>query len=521
MHAHSQINTDIKMNTISSVSNRILSSKKINNIPDDKKQNIAIQEKNSNQCHVSGDNWQAVSGVDVENSMAKANKLINKFALTGKLGINDIRNLKNIVKSGNAQAQNVSMLLSLVNEKAVNPKTLKFVCKDGIMSDGMEKDIHMIFDAKKQGINPNDKYIPHHATQEEALKNSSIGDLFEVEGQKNIYIKNKDGQAEQLKMDKETMIKLFPPAERFANAQTHSSDCYFVSTVNSMMDSPEARAFFLQCFEQDGDDVKITFPSNNYTYTAKNGKMPKAYKGNFVTGSTGMKLVEYAYGKFLENMVVTKANEVQNKSISDLKNQLENTTDEKEQKELSAKIKLQESVISRLNEDVEKNTNEWIVELDNNREPVVNNNEGINLRSLNQMNAYRKTSFQTQGDYYRGDGGYMEDVFKDFGYKETKAYMMEDKEIQEILANPKLSKDYIFSGGTKREGRRNPLRTELIMDRSLNMYGCHAYRIAPSVNENGETVFKVSNPWNSSHNTILTMDQMKEFFIEVHVAKIQ
>ena len=82
MHAHSQINTDIKMNTISSVSNRILSSKKINNIPDDKKQNIAIQEKNSNQCHVSGDNWQAVSGVNVENSMAKANKLINKFALT-------------------------------------------------------------------------------------------------------------------------------------------------------------------------------------------------------------------------------------------------------------------------------------------------------------------------------------------------------------------------------------------------------------------------------------------------------
>lgn len=471
--------------------------------------------------NLSGENWRANSGISVENPLDKANKLINKFALTGKLGIRDITGLKKIVKSGNEQAENVAMLLSLVNEKTVNPKTLKYICKDGIMSDGMEKDIRMIFDAKKQGINPEDAYIPHFETSEEALKNAQTGDLFEVEGEEKIFIKNKDGEAEQLKMNKEMMLKLFPPAERFANAQTNSSDCYFVSAVNSMMDSPEARAHFLQCFEQDGDDVKIIFPSTGYTYIAENAEMPKVYKKNFVTGSTGMKLVEYAYGKFLEDKIVNSATEKQTKQIEQLKEQELSATDSKEKKEIQEKIQNCETVLERLTEDVKSGKNEYVVELDTDRQPITRENEGISLRSLNQMNMYRKTSFETAGDYYRGDGGFMEDVFKDFGYEETKAYNMEDEEIQEILQNPELSKDFIFSGGTKREGHANLFRAELVMDRSLSMYGAHAYRISPSQDNEGNVFYKVSNPWNSSHNAILTMEQLKQFFTEIHIAKIQ
>lgn len=481
----------------------------------DASQNEAPKEE------LSSKNWQAITGVTVDNPLNKANKLINKFALTGKLGVSDIVNLKKIIKNGNEQAENVSMLLSLVNDKEVNAKTLKYICKDGIMSDGMEKDIKMIFDAKKEGINPADKYIPHYNSSNEALEVIQTGDMFEVEGQKNIYIKNKEGKAEQLKVDKNMMLKLFPPAERFANAQTYSADCYFVSTVNSMMDNPDSRAYFLQCFEQDGDNVKITFPSDNYTYNAENAEMPKAYKGNFVTGSTGMKLIEYAYGKFLENKVSNQVNEIQTNRIAQLNEQLSQTNNEKEKMEIQEKIKNHENILNRYNEDLKSDKPEYVVILDNDREPETTESEGVTLRSLNQMNMYRKTSYQSAGDYYRGDGGYMEDVFKDFGFKETKAYSIEDEELQEILSNPEEAKQYIFSGGTKREGRQNPFRAELIMDRSLNMYGAHAYRIAPSVDEKGNTVFKVSNPWNSSHNSILTMEQLKEFFIEIHMAKIQ
>lgn len=486
------------------------------------KKDIPLHEtKTETAKSPNGDVWKAMVGIAPQGVTDNAGKLINKFALTGKLGIRDISNLKNAINKGNAQSENVAMLLTLVDEKAVNPRTLRFVCKDGIMCDAMEKDVKMIFDARANGIDPNDAYIPHVSSKEEGLASAETGDIFEVEGQKNVFIKNKDGVAEQLKMDRDTMIKLFPPAERFANAQTHSADCYFVSTVNSMMDNPNSRPYFLQCFEQDGDDVKINFPSSDFVYTAKNGEMPKAYKGNFVTGSTGMKLVEYAYGEFLEDRVANMVRDMQGKAITDLQTKLDSTDDAKEKKILESKIKDYQSVLDRFNTDQQRTRHEFVVALDSERNPEMSDCDGVTIRSLDQMNSFRKTSYQTPGDYYRGDGGYMEDVFLDFGFKETEVYAMDDPNLEEILKDPDASKEYIFSGGTKNKGKRNLLRAELIMDRSLSMYGTHAYRIAPSQDNDGNTVFKVSNPWNSSHNAILTFDQMKEFFSQVHMAKIQ
>ncbi|MGN0013876.1 MAG: hypothetical protein ACI37T_00485 [Candidatus Gastranaerophilaceae bacterium] len=478
-------------------------------------------EKNTNNISElpNGNVWKAM--VLKPDSVQKANKLINKFALTGKLGINDIRNLKKAIRQGDSQAENISMLLTLVDEKSVNSRSLRYVCKNGIMSDEMEKDVRMIFNAKKQGINPKDALIPNVDSKEAGISSSQTGDLFEVEGEKGIYIKNKIGQAEQLKMDKETMFKLFPPAERFANSQTYSADCYFVSSVNSMIDNPNARTEFFKCFEQDGDNIKIKFPSSDFVYTAQKGEMPKAYKGNFVTGSLGMKLLEYAYGEFLTDKFTKQAKSMQNKAIDTMQQQLLQTQDPNEQKVLKEKISNYQKNLNRFEEDLSQKKPEYILELDDFRNPVMNESEGISLRSLNQMNMYRKTSFQTAGDYYRGDGGYMEDVFIDFGYKNTKAYSMEDEEIQQILKNPKSPEKYIFSGGTKHEGKTNFLRAELIMDRSLNMYGSHAYRIEPSSDKNGEIVYKVSNPWNSSQNSILTFEQMKQFFSEIHIAEIQ
>jgi hypothetical protein len=486
-----------------------------------KKKDSSTSAEKSNTAVPSCEVLQAVYNVSLQNS--QSDKLINKFALTGKLGVSDIANLKKIIKSGNAQAENISMLLRLVDKKTVNPKTLKFVCKDGLMSDGMEKDIKMIYEAEQKGIKVEDAYIPQYANSDEAAEQVQIGDLFEVEGQQNIYIKNKDGKPEQLKMNKEMMIKLFPPAERFANAQTYSADCYFVSSINAMIDNPKSRAYFLQCFEQDGDNVKITFPSNDFSYTAENAEMPKTYKANYVTGSTGMKLVEYAYGKYLENYAKEQAFDIQNEEIEKLKNQLAETTDNSQKKELQKKIVSYSSTLENLKANLsdKSKAKDIIIELDTERKPVILENSGISVRSLQQMNTYRQTSYQSAGDYYRCDGGYMEDVFKDFGFEETHAYSIDDEEIQKILTNPDLSQNYIFSGGTRNKGKQNPFRKELIMNKNLSMYGLHAYRIAPSIDNNGQTIFKVSNPWNSSQNTVLTMEQLKEYFCEIHTAKIQ
>lgn len=524
---------------ISSNINKINSQAGIKNKLLDNAENTTLSQENTivSDKLPTGQTWQAMIGVNDKSCFKNPDKLINKFALTGKLGVSDLINLKKIVKQNDKQAENTVMLLNLVNDKSINSRTLKYICKDGIMSDGMEKDIRTIYSAKQQNIDPNDLYISHVNSASDGAAKVNVGEMFEVEGEKNIFIKNKDGLAEQLKLDKATMVKLFPLGERFANAQRLSGDCYFVSAVNSMYENPQARINFLKCFEQDGENINIRFPSSDFVYTAEKGEMPKHYSKNYITGSLGMKLIEHAYGEMLADRFSNMAVDAQEKAIQSLEQKQTQTPDDKYIKE---RISEHEHTLERFKNDlnskkpelvvmiedlgdlkVEKNTDgKSVVVAESVKRPEMSDYSGINLKRLDEMNMYRHTSYETPGDFYRGDGGFMEDVFNDFGLKEVKAYPAYEREVCELLQNPELSKDYIFSGGTKNEGRRNPMRAELIMDRSLNMYGSHAYRIMPSTDDKGETVFKVSNPWNSSHNTILTFEQLQRFFIEIHIAKI-
>lgn len=505
----------------------------------DSAQNLSSQQENIKVSEKlpSGRAWQAMIGVNSQNGFKNPDKLINKFALTGKLSVSDLVNLKKIVKQNDRQAENTAMLLNLVNDKSVNARTLRYICKDGIMSDSMENDIRTIYSAKQQNINQNDLYIPHVNSASDGADKVNVGEMFEVEGEKNVFIKNKDGVAEQLKLDKATMVKLFPLGERFANAQRHSGDCYFVSAVNSMMENPQARVNFLKCFEQDGENINIRFPSSDFVYTAENGEMPKHYAKNYVTGSLGMKLIEHAYGEMLADRFSNMAVEAQEKAIQDLEQQQAQSPDDKD---IKTRLSEHERTLEIFKEDlnsknpqyvvimedlgglkVEKNQDGYsVVVAESVKRPEMSDFSGFNLKRLDQMNAYRKTSYDTPADFYRGDGGFMEDVFSDFGLNNVKAYPAYEREVCELLKNPELAKDYIFSGGTKNEGRTNPIRAELVMDRSLNMYGTHAYRIMPSTDDKGVTVFKVSNPWNSSHNTILTFEQLQKFFAEIHVAKV-
>lgn len=460
---------------------------------------------------------QAMMGV-IEN---KANRLTAKFALSGKLGLHDIKALTHSIKVTDENSKSVAMLLTLVDEHVINPRTLRFVCKNGTISEAMTKDIKMIFGCRAKGINPNDRYIPCVKNEKEGILQSCIGDMFEVSGEKNIYIKTEKGKAEQLKMDKETMIKLFPPAERFANAQTYSGDCYFVAAVNAMMENPKARIKFLKCFEQDGKDVNINFPASDFVYVAKNREMPKSYRHNFLTGCTGMKLIEYAYGKYLEDMVSNQAKTQQNEAIKKLEDQIEIETEKEKLSELKTKLRRHKVILEMFERDQQRKQKNFVVSIDDYRRPVMTDSEGISIKEIGQMNFYRKTTFDEPGDFYRGDGGVMEDVFNDFGYKEVKAFRIEEEEIQELLKDPIKSKDYLFTGGTKREGRPNPFRAELIMDRSLSMFGGHAYKIEPTQTKNGEMIYKVSNSWNASHNPILTLEQLNKFFSQIHIAKIE
>ena len=134
-------------------------------------------------------------------------------------------------------------------------------------------------------------------------------------------------------------------------------------------------------------------------------------------------------------MVAKQVRKIQTDTINELQGKLATETDPQKKKNIQSKINNYQENLDKFNEDQQRTKREYVVAMNTEREPETNDNEGVIMRSLDQMNRYRQTSYQSAGDYYRGDGGFMEDVFKDFGYQHTKAYMMEDKEIKDILAD--------------------------------------------------------------------------------------
>ena len=141
---------------------------------------------------------------------------------------------------------------------------------------------------------------------------------------------------------------------------------------------------------------------------------------------------------------------------------------------------------------------------------------------INQHKIAFTQNFQTWNviEYYRGTGGIMENVFKDFGYKEAKAYPLSSKKLQKILTNPHEIDKYIFTGGTINIGSFNFLTNEYTIDKKMSLYGGHAYRIDPILLDNNKIIYKASNPWNSSHDVFLTFEELEAYFSRINIAKI-
>ena len=57
----------------------------------------------------SGATWQAMVGI---NTPKQSERMNDRWAVTGKIGKHDVGNRKKAVKEGNAQAENVAMLLT-------------------------------------------------------------------------------------------------------------------------------------------------------------------------------------------------------------------------------------------------------------------------------------------------------------------------------------------------------------------------------------------------------------------------
>ncbi len=500
---------------------QISSTNNVNKITDNKKIPQKKQEQTetvndrvtSGSEKVSGSLWRAMTQkIDPYG----ARSYLLKTGLGIGLKPSDINNLVKVMEKGSVETSNIEMLFGLVKDGDLSKRTIKFICADGMMSDSMEKDIVMIYEAKADGVDVNDRYVPIRANKEEALSKSEVGDVFAVDGEEKVFIKNKDGEAEQLKMDRDMYLSLFPAAERFASAQNKAGDCYYLSAVNAMMENPNSRARVLQCFEQDGEDVKIKFPYSDYEYVSEDAKLKEtAEKKKLLVGSMGMKLLEHAYGYSKEADAINQYRETQAKVINELKEQLAATTDSETKKDLEYRLQDQERTAKTFEEDRASENPKMVFQFDSECK-IITGNDGVGV-FINMDNLAKTTGmyYKSTADYYRAEGGFPENVFNDFGFKASYADFG-TPEAKEMLSHFDDADDYIINGGTK----GGKFSFEKKLDRSKSMYSRHAYRIIPFKDKTGKELYRVSNPWNESHDVVMSYDDMSKFFVSISVAKV-
>lgn len=463
---------------------------------------------------ISGSLWRAMTQkVDPYG----ARTYLFKQGLMLGLSPSDVKNLVSVMEKGSVETSNIEMLLNLVKDGDLSKRTIRFVCAEGMMTESMEKDIDMIYEAKADGVDVNERYVPNRANKEEALANSEVGDVFALDGEENVFIKNKDGEAEQLKMNRDMYLSLFPIAERFASAQNKAGDCYYLSAINAMMDNPNSRANVLQCFEQDGNSVKIKFPDSDYEYVTENAELKKtSEKSKILVGATGLQLLEHAFGYKEEAIAINQYYEGYNKAMSSLKEQLETATDKNVKNDIERQISDYELSNKTFETDRASRTPKMVFDRDEEHNIVTDKNGVGIFRNVDNVGKTTGMYYKSTADYYRSEGGFLDTVFKNFGYDADYKHGC-DEETKAMIGHFDDADSYLILGGTK--SGHSPLEKKL--DRSMSMYTGHAYRIIPFRDNDGSEKFRVSNPWNGSHDAVMTFEDMSKYFTQFSCVKVK
>lgn len=182
--------------------------------------------------------------------------------------------------------------LELVNTGKIDSKSLKHLNKHSDLSKNIYSDLEKIKDGKsivsefKEGT-----------SIEGAFSKTSIGDVVEI-GTK-MYIN--DGKSlSEWKMTKEKYLELFPPVLRFVANQNKLGNCYFVSSLASIMDNPIARVKLYKSFEQQGNDIIVTikqYKDYGGSKTFKDSKLNIDDAKLHLTGAKGIQMYEHAYAQ--------------------------------------------------------------------------------------------------------------------------------------------------------------------------------------------------------------------------------
>lgn len=423
-----------------------------------------------------------------------------------------------VIDNNEKEAPYVSKLVDMVADGKLWRGVLRYYCPNGETNKNVASDIDLIKSAEANNKNVKDAYVPHFANKNDGIKNVPLGETFEVEGEKNIYFKNSENEAQQLKMSKDMFVELFPPVERFSCVQGAAGDCYLLSTLSAFMNKPETRGIIYNMFEEKDKNLNIKMPESDFTYTVpKDNLRQDIDKWQHMQGSTGMVLAEHAYGEYLQDKLENNFYKEMNTAISKMqenpaknKSKIENYEKRIEDFRTKSQDPEYKAVLSRFeNPDA------------NGKLTFKYDENGVEFKDLQSADKELRRKLSTQADFYRGAiGGDLDSVMHDFGMENVSEYKTKDsvkeKEIKELLFSENAD-DYVFTAGALSDGTL----VEKPIAKDYSIYGCHAYRIQPFKADDGETRFFVENPWNTTQNSIIEYDKLKEYFEVICATKVK
>lgn len=417
--------------------------------------------------------------------------------------VSAVEGLVGAMQKNDVETSNVEMLLDLVENRKVHYSALLYLCNQGIMSDEYEKDLDKLYDAHINGKDVKETFVPTVKSTKEALSTQEIGDVFKVDNEDNIYIKTAENETKQLKMSRDTYLKLFPPLERFALYQGDAGNCYMLSCLDAMNTNPRSRERLLSCFEEKGDKLNVALPNSDYVFTMDKNKMPdeiKQYREQYSMGSAGFKILEHVYGKDVQEHVTKEAHEI-------LKDQSENAKGFFKKRMFQKQLKQFEAALA-------ENPDNVIVERKIADQSVSwNDSIGVEWSKLSETSP----NFKRASDYYRGRGGHEEWVFQRFGFENTEKifdFKTDNAEkLKDMLFNPENKDKYLFTAFSNGNGKA--LDREGLVDGDYGVYSQHSFSVKPKIDKNENKVLHVSNPWNSTQSSVMTFEKFQELFSAV------
>ncbi len=504
----------------------------------------------------------------------------------------EVKALSGMLKSNNKNSKVLRDLIGLVEGGAVHKRTIYYSSKNSDINHNLAADISLINQSRETGVAIEDLIVPKYADKNEAVKNAKIGDVYNIGDEKNVFIKTDDENAKQLKFDKKTYLKLFPPVERFTAGQSNIGDCYLVSALDTLFQTPESRVKILECFEQDGKDVKAKLPNSDEVFVAKDCKLlgekaPAEEEKIYIRkgSAEGLKILEYLYGGVRVETAIVNAKEqtygnIDNTVIKQLwyeednqyytnakqgakdrlaKNRaelryLENGgniperagfTREERTEYLKNKIAEDQKSIRGYNKQLktpEPNTDEimgkqldrknqlydaiknpenfWAKEVG--RDVELDENTGVYTRSYVFFEEDEsgiildgtKEKLQTENKWYINnralyrEAGWSMEVFHSFGINAYN-FATDDDSFDEKIKQGIENKTVIGANS------RHMLKNEQRLTEQYNIVSGHAYGAEPYYDENGEIRITVTNPWNTTFTTDLSLEDFKKMFNSV------